>query len=52
MKRLEVKNLHTIEELKREIRETKDGRYSLSKKCIIKKGGKKHKRNRKDFTNN
>ena len=49
MKRLEVKNLHTIEELKREIRETKDGRYSLSKKCIIKKGGKKHKRDTREF---
>jgi hypothetical protein len=44
MKRLEVKNLHTIEELKREIRETKDWRYSLSKKCIIKRKEKAQKR--------
>jgi len=35
MKRLEVKDLHTIDELKREIRNTKDGRYSLRLRCIL-----------------
>jgi len=35
MKRLEVKEYHTIEELKREIRRTKDGRYSLRIQSII-----------------
>ena len=34
MKRLEVKNLHIIEELKREIRKTKDRWYSLRLRCI------------------
>jgi len=44
MKRLEVKNLHTIEELKREIRKTKDGRYSLRLRCVLlKKEGKSTK---------
>jgi len=44
MKRLEVKDLHTIEELKREIRETKDGRYSLRLRCVLlKKEGKSTK---------
>ena len=44
MKRLEIKNLHTIEELKREIRETKDGRYSLRLRCILlRKEGKSTK---------
>ena len=35
MKRLEVKDLHPIDELKREIRNTKDGRYSLRLRCIL-----------------
>jgi len=44
MKRLEVKNLYTIEELKREIRETKDGRYSLRLRCVLlRKEGKSTK---------
>jgi len=44
MKRLEVKDLHTIEELKREIRETKDGRYSLRLRCVLlRKEGKSTK---------
>jgi len=44
MKRLEVKDLHTVEELKREIRETKDGRYSLRLRCVLlRKEGKSTK---------
>jgi len=35
MKRLEVTNLHTIEELKRELGETKDGRYLLRLRCVL-----------------
>jgi len=35
MKRLEVKNLHIIEGLKREIRKTKDGWYSLKLRCVL-----------------
>jgi len=35
MKKLEVKEYHTIEELRREIRRTKDGRYSLKIQSII-----------------
>ena len=44
MRRLEVKNLHTIEELKKEIRYTKDGRYSLRLRCVLlRKEGKSTK---------
>ena len=44
MKRLKVKNLHTKEELRKELRNSKDGRYSLRIQCIIlKKEGKKTK---------
>jgi len=44
MKRLEVKDLHPIDELKREIRNTKDGRYSLRLRCILlRKDGKSTK---------
>jgi len=44
MKRLEVKDLHTIEELKREIKNAKDGRYSLRLRCVLlKKEGKSTK---------
>jgi len=44
MRRLEVRNYHTIEELRREIRNSKDGRYSLRIQCIIlKKEGKSTK---------
>ena len=35
MKRLEIKDLHTIEELKREMRETKDGCYSLRLRYML-----------------
>jgi len=45
MKRLEVKDLHPVEKLKREIRETKDGRYSLKLRCVLlKKEGKSQKK--------
>ena len=44
MKRLEVKNHNTIEELKKEIREAKNGRYALRVQCIkLKKEGKRTK---------
>ena len=44
MKRLEVKEYHTIEELRREIRRTKDGRYSLRiQSIILRKEGKSTK---------
>jgi len=44
MRGIEVKNYHTIEELKREIRNSKDGRYSLRIQCIIlRKEGKSTK---------
>ena len=44
MKVLEVKNYHTIEELKREIRNSKDGRYSLRiQSVILRKEGKSTK---------
>ena len=35
MKRLELKDHNTIDELKREIRLSKDGRYSLRVQCIL-----------------
>ena len=44
MERLEVKEYHTIEELRREIRRTKDGRYSLRiQSVILRKEGKSTK---------
>ena len=44
MKSIEVKNHNSIEELRRELRYAKDGRYSLRLQCIIlKKEEKKPK---------
>ncbi|WP_456479158.1 helix-turn-helix domain-containing protein, partial [Nautilia sp.] len=44
MRRLKVRDYHTIKELRREIRDSKDGRYSLRIQCIIlKKEGKSTK---------
>jgi len=44
MKSIELKNHNSIEELRRELRYAKDGRYSLRLQCIIlKKEGRKPK---------
>jgi len=41
---LEVRDCYIIEELRREIRDSKDGRYSLRIQCIILKKEEKTKK--------